>query len=194
MDKRMKKVLALVLTITMVVLGLNGNFNLADAHPPMGFVFWRVEFYSTEIRRTPAAPSLGVINRNAHFTRFPTSGGPIVSGNWTWIEGIVSGTNAQRNGHAEGRYYVATSQIVTTEYNSGTCAVASGSSVRHAPGGANHGTTGGSGITFRPLGDRISAGGWTWRLGTIHGANSGTWNNRLVWIATSQLPNRVGCN
>lgn len=54
------------------------------------------------------------------------------------------------------------------------------------------GKTGGAEVSIQNAGyERVTAQGWTWQLGVIRGTSqaTNTWNDRLQWVATSQLTN-----
>ena len=169
---------------------------ISQRHGGIGHLTWRVALGgNTYVRNTPNGANIGSVRQGAGFAWNPFYHGPTVVGNWTWIPGGLSGTAAQLNGVPGGnsRHWVSTSQLGFADdfRQNELCNMATGSSVRHAPGGPNQGVTGGSGAQFLPFrgGSNVNAGGWTWRLGIIMGTSAGTngWNNRLVWIATSQL-------
>ena len=130
-----------------------------------------------------------LVRTGATFTR--TSAQAVRIGNFTWVQGRVTGTATQTNGFAGRNIWISTSQL--TRLNGGSniiCAINANAYVRNAPNGPNLGLAlRGSG--FRPTGDStVHHNGWTWRLGTVTGTN---WNNRVLWVATTQFAATSSC-
>jgi len=164
---------------------------------------YRVNLGGTEVRRfvtQTTTQTIAVIPAGATFTR--VNNNPVIIGNWTWIQGRLSGTAAQTAGITSEAIWISTSQL--TRINGGantTCTITDPqrfghTSVRHAPGTTNGGEIFQTGATFRPTGDAtVVRNGWTWRLGTITGtaAQTNGWNNRVVWVSTSQFAANSPC-
>lgn len=191
--KVLKNIGVMLLAIVMLIAG--GSFWVGEmglAHPALPRYQVGVSG-NTSVRHTVTGANIGDgIRQGATFAVFPGHNLEQFQG-WTWHRGAVNGDRTQLNGVPAGTYWVSTSQLSPLD-NLGTasCNVASNTTVRHTPGGVNQGITGGTGVSFHPIGAARAAGGWTWTLGFIIGTNNATntWRNRLVWVTTSQLTPR----
>jgi len=126
----------------------------------------------------------------ATFTR--TSAPPVVAADgWTYIEGRLSGTDAQRNGIATNRVvWIATSQLERRN-DAITCVIThNGTEVRNnfnnftAPGSVDANTR--FRLTLDGLG--FNSNGDSWRLGTIiNGVGTNAWNGRTMWVRANRM-------
>ena len=212
-----KKLVISLLVVTALILGasvyLAGNSGAQAATTAVYGSTFRVTRTNTFVGSSPNANRLTTINTTGAIFR-RTSAAPQQMGGWTWVEGRLSGTNAQLggllpttviNGVPRTRtVWIATSQLERIRNGGRTtieCPVTDPSnygftSVRHTFNGANVGrieTNRNRRIQFefRPTGDLSrrdpNRDRYTWRLGTIFNGPS-DWNGRTVWIATSQFP------
>jgi len=214
MGKLRKNIGFIILAITVLVVGGNLWLDVVGA-VPFGASDFTVDLGNTTIRADSNGNIGGQlhtnVSRGARFTRKASA--PRRLNGWTWLRGTFTrGTNAQTGGVGLNEtIWISTSQLTRSEPTPAqvdrgvVCHVtANNTSVRHDPtlgiGGTAARLTNSRGAVFMPVeSGRISNGGFTWVLGTIHGTAAQTrgvpdngftrtnFNHGVVWVATSQL-------
>jgi len=146
---------------------------------------FRVSRTNTFVGTSPNGNQIGTIGIGGTFTR--TGPMQIVS-NWTWLQGRLSGTSINPNTIV----WISASQL---ERNVGANAISclindpqrfGFTSVRNNPHGANIANFQGN-AEFRPVGNTVNSGGFSWRLGTVIGSNLSQINGTTVWVASTQF-------
>lgn len=146
---------------------------------------FRVSRGNTFVGTAPNAGRIATIGIGGTFLR---TGEMQVAGNWTWLRGRLTGTSVNPNTLV----WIATSQL---ERHAGTngiqCQITDPqrfrfTSVRNIPGGPNIFNFTGNAM-FRPVGHSITAGGFSWRLGTILNSNISALNGTTAWVASTQF-------
>lgn len=182
-----------------------------------GFGGWRytVDLGNTTVRRVTnnaIGTHLATIPRGASLDR--TIHAPRRLNGWTWFRGTLVGNSTQTGGiGANTAVWISTSQLTRnaptqSEIDNGfVCDIIAGeTSLRNDPTLGISGTVARipRGARFVPTDNqRVSNGGFTWVLGSIHGTTSQTtgtvaaenangstrtrFNHGVVWIATTQL-------
>jgi hypothetical protein len=181
------------------IWGRTGNNTNPPSNPatPVNGTTFRVSRTNTWVGSNPNAGHLGTLNTvGATLTR--TAEAQRVVGNWTWVQGRLTGTVAQLGGIPNNSLvWIATSQLERTG-TATTCTITDASNsgfttIRNTPAGANAGSITNRTTTFRPTGDAVvSANGFNWRLGSISGTG-GTFNGQTVWVATVQFAANSPC-
>jgi len=76
---------------------------------------WTVALNNTNVRERPDGPNLGSIHAgaNIHMITQPNGSGGVRVGQWVWVQGVITGTQAQtNNGVWNNRVlWIATSQL-----------------------------------------------------------------------------------